>query len=996
MRTESAQRSRLFISLPVLWVLAWSLFRMLRYRQEMAQSKPSVSLLYWSLVAVVGLMTVGCALVTLLFWFRRSPLAPFVLAYAKRSRVAYWSVWLVPALLWTLGFVLYRLGTPIAASLMDGPALVLAFAGLAALLYLVKHFYAESGEDERDLSDEPVRSTGLNPLSRSLPAGLVTPAAILALAVTAVLIFRDSLFDPQSIVFGHDVLKLHYMTERFIREALQAGQLPLWNPYIFSGGPAMSHPQYLFFYPPQMLLRLLPLNLSLSWTVALHVCLAGIGMFALCRRLRMEPWIALTCGLVCMLNSGLLLRVYAGHVQLFFALAWFPLVWLLVMVALDTGRVAALAGAAVGMAMIILTGHPAFPLYMFMFLGLYWLYVCCRLWRKAGSPRLIGLVTARFMAMVVVAIGLSAIQLVPSAVMAGQTSLAGGYDPSKANLLTLSPHELLAILIPRFYTTPGKWKYYWELVPYLGVLFVLLLPLLFAAKARPPLVRFLGIIALLSLALALGDSLGLFSVLHFAVPLFRLSRIPPRALVLWILAITVLGGFGLQAVSRRSVDLKWFTLGTGAYVAGSLFILGCAAGHWLNITAALSDRLSPGGLPSAQLAVVGLASILLVALFGARFFLQRLSIRHLVSLALCTLLGFLAGVLIVPEYPPLADRLVVLGLLLAVNVMLLRLLYVHGPAPLSVLLLAALVCFDLGLFSLPHIAPVHPPTFYEDERVVLSSTNLQGFGRVVSTGGEPDKYMLGYVSHVDGYVQGIPRGYDAFLRSNSKGSPTDTSYILSPDSKVDPAALDFLGVEYIIESERNHDDELELIASQNGHYLYRNLNALPRAFVVYDVQVVDALDSAIEALRDKDFDYARSVVLSEAPEIEPGSQGRASVSIDEYLPSSGNLVMTVHTSEPGVLVTSEPYYTERRVWVDGQEVKLLTANAGFCAVSLSAGRHRVELRYVPVSFYVGSAISALTILACAGVVLLSRAYSRRRETPRAVIGIQKDDLDSGA
>ncbi|MFC2015645.1 YfhO family protein [Chloroflexota bacterium] len=983
MNTESSRGSRLLVFVPALWVLAWSLFRMLRIRQELPLSLPAASLLYWSLVAVIAIMTAGCAYVAIHFSSRRSPIAPSVLAYARRSRVAYWSVWLVPALLWTLGFALYQLGTPLAASLMDGPALVLAFGGLAALLYLVKQFYSESGEDERDLSDEPLRSADLEPQTHLVPAGLATPACILVLALTAVLVFRDSLFDPQSIVFGHDVLQQHYMFEWFVREALRAGQLPLWNPYIFSGSPALSHPLYLVFYPPQMLLRLLPLNQAWSWAVALHVFLGGIGMFALCRRRRMERWISLTCGLVYMLNSGMLLRVYAGQLRRVFALGWFPLAWLLVMIALETGKAAALVGAAACLAMIVLTGNPAFPLYMFVFLGLYWVYACWQMWSRSGSPRLVGLVTTRFVTVVGLGIGLSAIQLVPSAVMAGEISLGTGFDAGKANLFTLSAHELLAVLIPRFYTAPDKWKFYWELIPYMGILFVLVLPFLYASRARRPLSCFLGAVALLSLVLALGESLGLFTVLYSIFPPFRLIRIPPRALVLWIPAITILGGMGLQVVSGRSIDRKWFSLGMRIYVLGSLFVLGCAVGHWLNQTASLSDRLSPSALLSAQLVLAGLGSILVVVVFATRLIVQRRSVWQILLLALLALLGCLAGVLVLPTYLPLAGRLIVLGLLIPANVFVLRMLYKHGPTPLSVVFLIALVCLDLGLFGLIHIAPVRPPSFYEDERVVLRSVDLEGLGRVLSTGGNPDRYMLGHASHIDGYAQGTLQSYDAFLRSNSQGSPTDTSYILAPDSKVDPSVLDFLGVEYIIESSPSSDDGLELVASQNDHLLYRNPNAFQRAFVVYDAQVVRSNDAALEALRDIGFDYGRSVVLSEAPETEPGPPGEATVLIDEHIPASGNLVMTVQTSQPGVLVMAEPYYSERRVWVDGKEEEVLRANVGFSAVSLSSGVHTVELRYVPASFYAGAFVTGLTILACIALLLSSRASACWRGSSRA-------------
>jgi uncharacterized membrane protein YfhO len=60
---------------------------------------------------------------------------------------------------------------------------------------------------------------------------------------------------------------------------------------------------------------------------------------------------------------------------------------------------------------------------------------------------------------------------------------------------------------------------------------------------------------------------------------------------------------------------------------------------------------------------------------------------------------------------------------------------------------------------------------------------------------------------------------------------------------------------------------------------------------------------------------------------------------------------------------SEPYYPERRAWVDGREVTALKANLAFTAVPIESGRHVVELRYVPRRFYVGLAVSVVTLVA---------------------------------
>jgi uncharacterized membrane protein YfhO len=73
---------------------------------------------------------------------------------------------------------------------------------------------------------------------------------------------------------------------------------------------------------------------------------------------------------------------------------------------------------------------------------------------------------------------------------------------------------------------------------------------------------------------------------------------------------------------------------------------------------------------------------------------------------------------------------------------------------------------------------------------------------------------------------------------------------------------------------------------------------------------------------------------------------------------------------------SEPYYRERRAFVDGERVSPVLANVAFMAVPVPAGIHRVELRLVPTTLYAGAVTSAATL----GVwgVIAARFATRRR------------------
>ena len=81
---------------------------------------------------------------------------------------------------------------------------------------------------------------------------------------------------------------------------------------------------------------------------------------------------------------------------------------------------------------------------------------------------------------------------------------------------------------------------------------------------------------------------------------------------------------------------------------------------------------------------------------------------------------------------------------------------------------------------------------------------------------------------------------------------------------------------------------------------------------------------------------------------------------------------------PGVLFLSEPYYPERRAWVDGRETPLVRGNLAFSAIFLDAGEHRVQPALVPSSFYLGLAVSAASVILLATTLCFLRWWSGTR------------------
>src|SRR6266545_3402997 len=83
-----------------------------------------------------------------------------------------------------------------------------------------------------------------------------------------------------------DAIEVHYSGQRYFGEAIRAGRLPFWTPYLFSGFPFLADLQVGAWYPlnwPFMLLGVTPDTMNAE--LLLHGLIACAGAYALAYRL---------------------------------------------------------------------------------------------------------------------------------------------------------------------------------------------------------------------------------------------------------------------------------------------------------------------------------------------------------------------------------------------------------------------------------------------------------------------------------------------------------------------------------------------------------------------------------------------------------------------------------------------------------------------------------------------------------------------------------------
>ena len=172
------------------------------------------------------------------------------------------------------------------------------------------------------------------------------------------------------------------------------------------------------------------------------------------------------------------------------------------------------------------------------------------------------------------------------------------------------------------------------------------------------------------------------------------------------------------------------------------------------------------------------------------------------------------------------------------------------------------------------------------------------------------------------------------------------------------------------------------IEQSAGVTLYANQDAMPRAFMVYASQIASTPAESLEMTLAQDFDFRNTVILEgdglgdglgEGSELARADARPSASQVQITRTTPGHLSLIVETSEPGVLVLSEPYMPGWKATVNEEVRPILIANHAFRALYLPEGTHTVTFDYQPMSFQIGVWLTLISL----GVLLMLPFFGRR-------------------
>lgn len=710
-----------------------------------------------------------------------------------------------------------------------------------------------------------------------------------------------------------DIITQMYPWKTLTIDTWKIGQVPLWNPYSFSGTAHAGNYQSAVFSPLNLLFFLLPFIDAWSVLVLLQPLLAGFFMYIFVRSLGRSRAASLLSGLAFMFCGFIV--VWMAYGTLGYAALFLPLIfWGIYEYSRRRGRIPILA-ISLGTALSFVSGHFQVSTYVVAASLAYilWLSISKKS-GKLGMALTMPLVAGILVAMPQILLGLRSFML---------STRSGGVLKGEV----IPWKYLLTLIAPDFYGNPvtrNDWfGHYAEWAGFIGTV-PLVLSLYAIVRKKTSESWFFITLAILSLV--------------FALP-------TPLNDLLYILKIPVLSG----SAASRVIVLTSFSLAVlSAYGLDELIL------DWKN-----GVRREIFWFSGAVVLSIGFTWALL--LLGHPLPIDKLAIakRNFVMPGLFVLAAaFLFAIGVIKNN--WLRKGIVITVLLLTAFDLLRFATKWMP-------------FDPRQYVYPQVKSL---TYLTDHVGVDRIFGNIGAGEVGTKFRIPlvEGYDAVYQARYGEFIDAVSKGYvypgqRSVVQFDKYGLYKTEALQLLGIRYIYHSLSDGRNVWVFPYWDYLAHGFMHQVYSDAKYEVFEYNDVYPRAFLASSYKVATSDKDVIDTLFAKDTNRRETLVLETKPVSEP-QPGSGSAYIASYTPD----VITIQTQAtvPKLLFLSDVYDPGWRAYVDGVETRVLRADYDFRAVSVLQGPHTVIFRYDPPEFGWGLTLSAVGIAATGWYMIKKR------------------------
>lgn len=780
------------------------------------------------------------------------------------------------------------------------------------------------------------------------------------------------------------------------------GGFTLWNPYIFTGMPAyaiaVGYKWFNLIHVITITVRDIfssPFNIDYAkWTFYL-LALAYTMFFFMMNRTK-NRLISFFTSLVTSFSTGIVVLLYIGHVTKLTAIFVFPVILLLLLNFQKKIKFLDVMLLLFFMPVMFLGWHVQIIFYIFFAVMIYFIYYLARAIKIKDNFLLKQLLksAAIFITAIVIGLGIQSdnftqiYEYSPYSTRGTESIVdkeSGNTKKTETDFYeyatnwSFSPGEVLTWIIPSYYGY-GKTVYngplsqnqdveintYFGQMPfvdvamYMGVIVFFLAIFSMIINWNDPLVRYLTILAIIATLISFGRTFPLFYDLMFHYfPFFDKFRVPSMILILVQLSLPILAGLGIfKIISLKNVNDKKYNnlIRNIFYVLTIIFILTLLLAS--PIKGWFVDHIIASGQKGAQLQQIHD--------FMSDMFLSDIRLAFFFSAA-------------------------VFGLIFA---------YINSSISKDLMIFAIIVLSLVDIFRIDMRGETYTEAsnleklFQKPEYVAaIESLNDKSVFRIINLKQDGSLGSIQQNSNFNAYFliqdlygySGIkPRAYQDYM--DVLGSPANPTFWRMTNTK------------YIVFDKPINFEGLLPVYSGNKTYVYKNENALPRAYFVNDVKKIPAID-ILNRVKNNQFDPKEIAFVEDVDLKVDKPDSTVTVQIEKY--EDENIYLDVNASGNNFLFLSDTYYGKPfdykipilniklftsykwRAYIDGKETEIYRTNHDFRGIIVPKGNHKIHFEYLPESFVIAKNISlVLSSLVFVGLII---AFGLRLKSTKAIL-----------
>lgn len=670
--------------------------------------------------------------------------------------------------------------------------------------------------------------------------------------------------------------------------------VPLWNPYSGCGMPMVGDISAAIFAPLHIALAVFPSARTYNLLLVGEVLLCLVGAYLLARLLSLDKLPAIFAAISYAFCPYILyyLELLSGTSQALFPFLFASFVW----AARSTG-IWPLIAATVATAAFVLSGHPESSLYgVLCSVVLYFAIGISTLGKRSKS--FVGLVPG-LLFIGAFSLALSAPMILPfiEYLICGDSYKYGDCRAAFAPWQGI----ILNLLEPC----------YGMASPFLGVVSVALLPFCLVVSKRQRIVAWILLLAS-TICLLLIARCGWLDHLLMVRPLSYLITV--YLIPCFLLFVSILAGFGLEAVSRRKNQIRFTLSAATVPLVISLTLCLCR----VNLRSFNFDETLPD--MHYKFSDIALNAILVSSFLSALWLLLQNPLKRIVT-------------------------------------------FKAGCAFMSIL---------VNTISLLAVArnslPVQP--FFDFPQTELTNYLLEKPGRALSITEhvlKPNSNIVYRISSLRVHNPMQPARFSEYAKLC--GARLDEFRNQAYEMVTD--AVDLASVRYIISQFKPLPARYKLVCTTSqGIAIYENPHCLPEAYLVSSYRMAANMADAKARIQAADFDPQSEAVLEGESNMTIKEDGPkvAIVPLTTKRQNCNQIDIEVANPTDSILVLTDIFYPGWLATIDGRETEILRANYLFRAISVPAGSHKVTFAYSPQSFRIGlflalCAISSMLVLA---------------------------------